>query len=168
MNKRGDFTGVLYFIVSIAIFAIFLLIVGYIVPQITEPLANQIGINAEINASLGAATNVAEKTLPTLWLFLFGGLLLGLFATSFFIDTHPVFIPIFALLLIIAIVVAIPISNAYEELIDNADLATAAEQQGIIVFLMSNLPIVAFIVGLLSLIIAFAKRGGSQTLQSLA
>ena len=160
MNKRGDFTGVIFLIVSIAIFAIFLLIVGYIAPQISNELANQIGISDEINSSLGATTSVAENTLPTLWMILFGGMMLGLFATSYFIDTHPIFVPIFALLLIIAIVIAIPISNAYEELSDNAILSGAADHQGLIVFIMSNLPVVAFIVGLLSLIIAFAKAGG--------
>ena len=66
----------------------------------------------------------------------------------------------YILLLIIAIVIAIPISNAYEELSENAILSGAAAQQGLIVFIMSNLPVVAFIVGLLSLIIAFAKAGG--------
>lgn len=160
MNKKGDLTGVIFLIVSISIFAIFLLIVGYIVPQISNGLANQIGINADINNSLGVTTAVAEHTLPVLWMILFGGLMLGLFATSYFIDTHPIFVPIFALLLIIAIVVSIPLSNAYEELSQDALLSGAAAQQGIIVFIMANLPLVTFIVGLLSLLIAFAKTGG--------
>ena len=160
MNKRGDFTGVIFLIVSIAIFAIFLLIVGYIAPQISNALVEKIGISEEINNSLGVTTSIAQNTLPTIWLIVFGGLMLGLFATSYFIDTSPVFVPIFALLLIIAIVIAIPISNAYEELSDNAILSGAADHQGLIVFIMSNLPVVAFIVGLLSLIIAFAKAGG--------
>ncbi len=160
MNKRADFTGVIFLIVSIAIFAIFLLIVGYIVPQITAPLAEKIGISEEINNSLGATTAIAENTLPVLWLILFGGLMLGLFATSFFIESHPIFVPIFALLLIIAIIISIPLSNAYEELSENAVLSGAASQQGLIVFIMSNLPLVTFIVGILSLVIAFAKPGG--------
>ena len=90
--------------------------------------------------------------------------MLGLFATSYFIDTHPIFVPIFALLLVIAIIVAIPISNAYEELSENATLSEAASQQGVIVFLMLHLPIVAFIIGLLSLLIAFAKTSGGASL----
>jgi len=164
-NKRGDFTGVIYLVVSIAIFAIFLLIVGYIVPQITNPLVEKMGISPEINSSLHASSNVAEHTLPTVWLIVFGGLMLGLFATSFFIDAHPIFVPIFAFLLIVAVIIAIPISNAYEELRDNAILSGTADQQSIIGFIMVNLPLVAFIVGLLSLIITFAKPGqGGSTL----
>lgn len=162
MNKRGDFTGVLFLIVSIAVFAIFLLIVGTIVPDISSAMAEKIGISEDINNSLGVATSVAENTLPTIWMILFGGLLLGLFATSFFIDTHPIFVPIFVILLVIAIIVAIPLSNAYESLSENAHLSGAAAQQGSIAFMMLNLPLVTFIIGLLSLLIAFAKPGGGQ------
>lgn len=163
MNKRGDLTGVIFFIVSIAAFAIFLLIVGYIVPQITNPLVEKIGISAEINNSLGASTAVAEQTLPTIWLVVFGGLLLGLFATSFFIQTHPIFVPIFIFLLIIAIIIAIPLSNAYEELSNHAILSGTATQQGMIGFILLHLPTTAFIIGLLSMLIAFAKPGGGST-----
>ena len=159
MNIRGDFTGLIYLIVSISIFAIFLLIVGTIVPTITSELQTQIGISAEINNSLGASSSVAQKTLPTLWLIMFSGLLLGLFATSFFIRTHPIFVPVFGLLLVVAIMVAVPLSNAYEELALNAELAGAAAQQTVIGFLMFNLPLMTLIIGLLSLIITFAKPG---------
>ena len=163
MNKRGDFTGVIFVVVSIVIFAIFLLIVGYIAPQISDALAEQIGTTEGINHSLGVTKSIAENTLPTIWMILFGGLLLGLFATSFFIRTHPIFVPIFALLLVIAILVAIPLSNAYESLSENAILSGAAAQQGMIVFIMLNLPLVTFIIGLLSMIIAFAKPGGDNS-----
>ena len=161
MNKRGDFTGVLYLIVSISIAAIFFLLIGYIVPQITTPLAEKIGISAEINNSLLASSNIAEHTLPTLWMIIFGGLMLGLLATSFFIQSHPVFVPIFVILLVIAIMVAIPLSNAYEALSENAILSGAAAQQGVIFFIMSNLPLTTFFIGLISLIVAFAKPDGA-------
>ena len=163
MNKKGDFTGVIFLVVSISILAIFLLIVGYIVPQITTPLVEHIGISEEINKSLHVSSNVAEHTLPTLWMILFAGLMLGLFATSFFIQTHPIFVPVFMLLLVIAILVAIPLSNAYEELSENAYLSTAAEQQSMIGFIMLHLPLATFIIGLTSMIIAFAKPDGGQT-----
>ena len=158
-NKRGDFTGLLYLIVSISIFAIFLLIVGYIAPLISNGLVSKIGISAEINYSLGATTYVAQHTLPTLWMIMFGGLLLGLFATSFFIRTHPIFVPIFGLLLIVAILIAVPLSNAYEELSANAILSGAAAEQSLVGFLMVNLPLTTLIIGLLTLIITFAKPG---------
>jgi len=164
-NKKGDFTGLIFFIVNIVIFAIFLLVVGYIVPQINDGIKGQIGINTDINNSIDASTAVAENTFPTLWLIMFGGLMLGLFATSFFINTHPIFVPIYIFLLVVAVTISVPLSNAYEELAENATLAGAATQQGLIVFIMTNLPLITFIVGLVTLIIAFAKTGeGGVTL----
>ena len=158
-EKKGDFTGLIFLIVSISVFAIFLLIVGYIAPQISDKLVEQIGISDEINNSLGQTKAIAENTLPTVWLIMFGGLMLGLFATSYFIDTHPIFVPIFGFLLVVAIMISVPISNAYEELQENAILSGAAANQGVIVFIMTYLPFITLIIGLLSLVITFAKPG---------
>ena len=162
MNKKGDLTGVIYLIAMIGVFAIFLLIVGYTVPLINNEIAGKIGINDGINHSLHVSNAIVVNTLPTIWLIMFAGLMLGLFATSYFVPTHPIFVPIFVLLLIVAIMVAIPISNAYEELAANADLATAGVQQTLIAFLMSKLPYIALITGLISLVISFAKPGGGD------
>ena len=66
MNKKGDLTGVIYLIAMIGVFAIFLLIVGYIIPVINNELAGKIGINNEINNSLHVSTAIAKNTLPTI------------------------------------------------------------------------------------------------------
>ena len=164
-NKRGDFTGLIFLVVSIFAFGIFLLIVGYIAPTISNALVDKIGITTEINNSLQTTTNIAEHTLSTLWLILFGGLLLGLFVTSYFIPTHPIFVPVFGLLLVVAIMVAVPLSNAYETVAADATLSTAAAQQGVVGFILANLPLTTLIIGLIVLIITFAKPGeGSATL----
>jgi hypothetical protein len=163
MNKRGDFTGLIYLVVSIFAFAIFLLILGYIAPQISNKMIEQIGTTAQINNSLSTTSNIAEHTLSTLWMILFGGLVLGLFVTSYFIPTHPVFVPIFGLLLIVAIMIAVPLSNSYEALATNPTLSATATQQGLIGFLMTNLPLTTLILGLIVLVITFAKPGEGGT-----
>ncbi len=157
MNQRGDFTGLIYLIVSIFAFGIFLLIVGYIAPQISNGMLEKLGSTQEINDTFQATTNVAENTLTTLWMILFGGLVLGLFATAYFIPTHPIFVPVFGLLLIVAITISVPLSNAYEELSNQATLSTAAAQQGLVGFLLTNLPLMTLIIGLIVLVITFAK-----------
>lgn len=162
MNKKGDFTGVLFFIVSIAAFAIFLLVIGYIAPEISGAVQNQIGISAEINNSLGTTTAIAQNTLPTIWMMMFGGLLLGLFITAFFVPTHPIFAPIFGILLIITVMVSVPLSNAYMALTENSILAGAAANQGLIVFIMEFLPFISFAIGIIVLIVAFAKPGSGN------
>lgn len=164
MNKKADLTGVIFLIVSVAAFAIFLLIVGYIVPQINSQIQAQIGISDEINNSFDATTNIAQNTLPTIWLIVFVILMFGLFVTSYFIPTHPVFIPVFILLLVIAIIISVPLSNAYVQLSETATLSDASAQQSLIGFFMTYLPYMTFVVGLISLVIAFAKPGGNEVL----
>ena len=166
MNKRGDFTGLIYLIAMIFAFAIFVLILGYIAPLISNAMIEKMGITAEINNSFQTTTNIAENTLSTIWMILFGGLVLGLFVTAYFIPTHPVFVPVFGFLLIVAIMIAVPLSNAYEALAANPTLSGAAAQQSIIGFIFANLPLTTLILGLIVLVITFAKPNteGVQTM----
>ena len=161
INKRGDLTGVIYLIGAIGAFAIFLIIASYIVQEVSGELVNNIGISEEINNSLGASSAVAEHTLPTLWLIMFVGLMFGVFVTSYFVPTHPVFAPVFVLLLIIAILVAIPVSDAYVQLTEIEQFESTSVQQTLILFLMSNLPFIALIVGLIAMILSYAKPDGA-------
>ena len=159
MNNKGDFTGLLFFVVSIAAFGIFLLIVGYVVPQIYTQLQNQMGVSVDINNSFSSGSNVAQNTLPVIWMIMFGGLLLGLMATAWFVPSHPIFAPIFGILMVITIFVSIALSNAYQSLAANATLSSTAADQGAIGFILNNLPYVSFAIGILVLIISYAKPG---------
>jgi len=162
-KKKSDLSGVIYLVASIAAFAIFLLILGYIGVTIAQEVKTQINsTNDDINNAFNTTINVSSVTLPALWYILFAGLLLGLFITSWFMNTHPIFIPIFIVLLAVAVIVGIAMSNAYEELSAVSTFSTAYSQQGAIGFLMGNLPYVALIVGLISLLITFAKPGGQS------
>jgi len=160
-NKRGDFTGLLYLIVMIAAMAFFLLLAGFVSTEISGEMKTQLGgTNAEVNASLDATTNVARNTLSAVWFIVFGGLLLGLFITAWNIPTKPIYVPVFIILLIVTIIVGVAMSNAYEMLYGMDTLSDIANTQGSINFIMSNLPYVALIIGLIVLIITFAKPGG--------
>lgn len=157
-NKRGDFTGVLYLIVMIAAAAFFLLIAGYISTEISGELKTKLNSSdARVNEQFDATTNTAENTLSAVWYVIFGGLLLGLFITGWNMKTQPIFVPIFIILLIITIILGIALSNAYEKLYEQSVFSSIANTQGSINFVMSKLPYVALIVGLIVIIITFAK-----------
>lgn len=157
MNKKGDFVGFIFVIVSIAAFAIFLLILGYVVPLVNDEMVAQIGINTAINNSFIASNNVAIHTFPTIWLIVFAGLMLGVFATAWFTPNHAIFFPFFVILMIVAVLVAIPLSNAYEDLANQAVLQSTSLQQQAINFIMLQLPLVALVLGIIVLIISFSK-----------
>ena len=157
-NKRGDFTGLLYLIVMIAATAIFLLIAGYISTQISTAMDNKIGVlNNESSAAFDSTTNVARNTLSAVWFIVFGGLLLGLFITAWNIPSNPIYVPVFIILLVVAIIVGVAMSNAYETIYASDKLGDIADTQGSINFIMSNLPYTALIIGVIVLIITYAK-----------
>jgi len=161
MNKRGDFTGLLYLIVMIAAFAFFLIIAGYISTTISGELKEKFNSSIdEVNEAFDATTNTANNTLSAVWFIMFGGLLLGLFITAYFIPTHPIFVPIFIILLVITVIIGVAMSNAYEQLYNIDTFEDIANTQSSINFIMSNLPYVALIIGVIVLIITFAKSGG--------
>ena len=163
-DKKGDLTGVLYLIVMISVFAFFLLIVGYIGNKINTEVKSQINSSDErINQAFDYGAGVSLNTLSALWYIIFGGLLLGLIVTAWYMPTYPVFVPVFIFLLIIAIIVGVAMSNAYEEIYAVGDFEDIASSQTSINFMMCNLPYVALIVGVMGLIITFAKPKGGET-----
>ena len=163
MDKKGNVVGGIIFVVSIAAFAIFLLIVGFIGNTVGTELKTQINSNREeINDSLQTTITISTEMLSTLWYIMFGGLLFGVLVSAWFMRTHPVFVPIFIILLVVSIIVGVAMSNAYEKVSEATELLTAASQQSGVGFFMSNLPYIALIVGLIAILITFIKPGGEE------
>ena len=164
MNKRGDFTGLLYLIVMISAFAFFLLIAGFISTTISGELKDKLNSSTtQVNDAFDATTNTANNTLSAVWFIMFGGLLLGLLITAYYIPTNPLFVPVFIILLVITVIVGVAMSNAYETLYETPTLSDMADTQGSIYFIMSNLPYVALILGIITLIVTFAKTRGENS-----
>ena len=161
INKKGNPVAGIIFIVAIAAFAIFLLITGYIGNLVATELQEKIGITTEINESLQTTITISTTTINTLWYILMAGLLLGLIVQAMMIQEYPkVMLPIFILTLIISIIVSIVLSNTYELIIAQTNMATASAYQQGIAFIMLRLPYLALVVGLLAIIIIFTRDSG--------
>lgn len=160
--KRGQTSPVagLVFIVLIASFAIFLLIVGYIGNILGTEMQEKMGITEEINASFQTTITTSTVTINTLWYIMFAGLLLGLIIQAMMAPQYPkVMLPIFILTLIITVIIGIVLTDAYVEIYNQAELASASIFQTGIYFVMTKLPYLAVIVGLLGIIIIFTRDG---------
>jgi len=161
ISKKGNPVAGLIFIVLIAAFAIFLLIVGYIGYEVATEMKQKMGGGIpEINESFDTTITTATITINTLWYILFAGLLLGLIVQAMMAQQYPkVMLPIFILTLIISVIVAIVMSNTYVALTEQATLNTASVFQQGIYFIMTKLPYLAVIVGILAIIIIFTRDG---------
>jgi len=162
-NKRGDFTGMLYLVVMIAVTAFFLLVVGYIGTTISTEVKEQIGSDVEeVNDSFDATINTSQNTLSAIWYVVFIGLLMGLLITAWYIPTHPVMVAPFAILLVIAVIVGVAMSNAYEMFNQVPQFSDIADTQEGISWFIGKLPYIAAVVGIIVLIVTFAKPGGKN------
>ncbi len=162
ISKKGNPVAGLIFIVTIAVFAIFLLIVGFIGNEVGTELQKKIGITEEINDSLQTTITTSTVTINTLWYIMFAGLLLGLIVQAMLAQQYPkVMVPIFILTLIISIIIAIVMSNVYVKMTEQATLASASAFQQGIYFIMTKLPYLAVITGLMAIVIIFTRDGAT-------
>ena len=160
-TKKGNPVFSLIFIVSIAAFAIFLLIVGYIGNLVGTEMMNQLGDSEAVNNSLQTTITTSTVTINSFWYIVFFGLLLGLFISAYMMREYPpVMVPVFLITLVVTVVVAIALANAYGELTEVAQLADATGQQSGIGYIVTKLPYVAVIAGLIAIVIAFVRPGG--------
>jgi hypothetical protein len=163
-NKRGSIVSIAFLVVFLFAFAIFILIAGYVVPQITGALSDsEIGNNSASQGALTYTENLTQR-FDGILLVMFIGLTIGVLITSFMIDSNPIFIPIYILLLAILVLFAAVVENIYEAF-NTGVLASTYAQHTITNFLMSHLVYISIAVGCLSMILIFARpragMGGS-------
>lgn len=166
--KKGDLPDMLIFLITSFVFAIVLLIMAFVIPEISDGL-NNAGMNSTSEARL-AIDELAELGVNGMqkgFLFLFFGFIMGLMISSFLVRTHPIFIFLYIIFLGITLFLGTFIGNAFEQVATSGALADTAASQGLITIVMQNIVGITLAVGALSMIIIFAKfsnigSGGSR------
>jgi len=84
------------------------------------------------------------------------GMIISILITSFLIRARPVFFVGYIFIVIIAVIVSAPMSNAYETVYNNPALASTFTGFYGATFIFLNLPIWVAVVGILAGIVMFA------------
>lgn len=165
MNKKGDVLDILSLIIIVFIICFGFFVISFSIPYITNGLSNaglnntEQGTNA-INVLYDFGTNTIQKGV--LWLFI--GLCIGTLISAFYSDTHPVWLFLYIAFLIIAVILAGYLANAYETA-TNLDVF-GGWQQITLTTIMQHSVIVFISVAILSWIIMFVKfvsgNGGTR------
>lgn len=165
MQKRGDITDMLVFVIVIFILAIGLFIFAFIIPEIADGL-NSAGMNSSTE---GAAAITSMGTFGTVtiqrgFVLLFMGLMASTMITSFFARTHPIFLFLYIFILGLSVFIGVYLGSAYNQMVESPVFADTLASQGLINLIMSHLLTITLVVGVLSMIIVFAKfsTGGGQ------
>ncbi len=155
----------LVFLIVVFTLAIGLFILAFIIPQISDGL-NSAGLNSssEGASSINRLSEFGTITIQRGFLLIFAGLILSTMITSFFARTHPIFLFLYIMVLGVTVFIGIYLGNAYQQFSEVPVFAETLGSQNLINIVMQNIITITIAVGVLSMIIVFAKfsSGGGQ------
>jgi len=171
-NKRGAFSDLFIFMIFAFVIILISGVMLFISDKTNEQLQDTLG-NMDLHDTLGnnaseVITNTmgsADQSFQALqWIavFLIVGMILSIFIGSYLVTTKPIFFIPYLFIVIIAIVVSVTISNAYEELITTPTLASTYAGFSGANYIMLNLPIWITIIGFAGGIIMFSRMGKKE------
>lgn len=168
-DKRGGFTDLFIFMIVAFILVLFSGVFLYITSETNDQLLESIAKMDLIGDGNQNATEVVRTTLGATvisfqalkWItsFLIFGMIIAIFIGSYMVTTKPIFFIPYIFIVIIAIVVAVAISNAYEILYADPTLASTFAGFVGASWVMAQLPIIISIVGIAGGIIMFVRMG---------
>lgn len=168
-NKRGGFSDLFIFMIVSFVIVLFSGVFIYITTQTyseldekfkTMDLAGDGNNNASVvlQNTLGKA-NQSFSALYWISIFLIFGMIIAIFIGSYMVTTKPIFFIPYIFIVIIAVIVAVAMSNAYEVLRDNDLLASTFANFIGSNWILGQLPIIIAIVGMAGGIIMFVRMG---------
>jgi len=172
MNKRGGFTDL--FLLMIFSFIIVLISVIFVYigiraeDQLQESMGDMdlhdtVGNNAsQVISNTMGVVNTSYGALHWITVLLIGGMIISIFIGSYLVTTKPIFFVPYIFIVIIAIVVSVPMSNAYETLMEEPTLAGTFTGFLGANWIMLSLPIWITIIGITGGIIMFSRMGKGE------
>lgn len=157
MNKKGDIQDLVTLIVVIVGFAIASILAYKFIGEFNDQVAD----NPVLTDHSKEIMTDAEDRMPGVF---DGGLLVVLILftivmliSAWYIDTHPAIFIIAFILVIAVVIVAGALSTAFEEFTQTPEMIGAASDFPISVYVLGNLPVLIFVIGVALVIVLFAK-----------
>jgi len=170
-GKQGGMTDLFIFMifsfVIILICGIFIYFGATVTSEVHDKMDDMVFGDGSTNTSqvidntIGAV-NVAYQSLYWISIFLMVGMVLSIFIGSYLVTTKPVFFIPYLFITIIAVIISVGISNAYEKVIQDPTLASTFAGFVGANFIMLQLPIWITIVGFVGGIIMFIRMGSKE------
>jgi len=169
MNKKGGMSDLFIFMIfSFAILlicGIFIYMGGNILTEVHIEMDDmQFGdanTTQVIDDTFGKV-NQAYQSLYWISIFLMVGMVISIFIGSYLVTTKPIFFIPYLFIVIIAIIIAVGLSNAYETVIQDPTLASTFAGFVGANFIMLQLPIWIAVIGIVGGIIMFVRMGSRE------
>jgi uncharacterized membrane protein YfcA len=168
-NKRGGYTDLFLFMILAVCIVFISVVMIMIVGKANDRMHSEMDsmMFGDLNGS-DAVTNTMGKVansynaLQWISVMLIVGMMISILIGSFLVTTKPVFFLPYIFIVIIAIIVAVGLSNAYEEVRTNAELSPTFDGFTGSNFILENLPMMIAIIGFTGGIIMFSRLGSKE------
>ena len=172
-NKKGGIGNIFVFMVTAFILSICCVLFVFIgntaydkVMAQNETIQNAVGSGVNATAVIEqhmGAINTAYSSLKWITTMLIIGMIFAIIIHSYLIQANPMYFTLYVFLMIIAIVVSAPLSNAYEMVYSNPTLSSSFAGFWGQTFIFLNLPVWVTVIGFLGGIIMFVNMVRSRS-----
>jgi len=161
-NKKASALDLIFIAVAILIFGTSVLFGFKITSEFNSHIQSQAGIPTEAKETANSLQNNYTGILDNSILFLVIGLAIGSFILASMVRIHPIFIPLFFILLVFIIFFCAIYSNIYQGMAETAQLETEAAQLTTITYVLTYLPFIVGILGIILMIVMYKLYSTSE------
>jgi hypothetical protein len=136
-----------------------LFLLGYVNHKIIDGITNTtiMDENPNVQASIRVYNTQVNPKLDYLFLAVFIGLVFGLMVSAWFIDSHPIFMVLFIIVLIIGVAMSTILANFWETIANNIIFENNISNYPITNHILLNLPYYLAVIGVIGMIVVFGK-----------
>lgn len=159
-NKRGSvmdiFTFMIYGFIAIVLIGSLVYVSNIFTTSLyTITDTSNLNISSAVADTFGQV-NSALPLYRLVALSIVFGLMIGIFVSSYLVRANPVFLIVYVIVSIVAVLVSVPISNALESLRNNSILSNELSNYTAINYIYNNLPIVVTLISVIGFILLFS------------
>lgn len=170
MNKKAQLGSFLPYIligiIVVFVFAIVVIPIAYTGNQVFDELKEPENLGSSNNTitQINKVQNFMIGGFDQLVFFIMIAVFIGLLTLAVFTDFHPIVLGVLILVFILLIILGGMFANVYDEVASTDILASTADEFTFTNLIMgSRLPVIIAVMGIISIIIIFAKRGGQTS-----
>lgn len=168
-SKKAGMTDIFIFmifsLVIVFICGIFIYMSGLANTKLHETLDDKQFGDANTTEVIGNTMGMVDNSFQALYwisVFLIVGMVISIFIGSYLVTTKPIFFIPYAFITIIAVIISVGISNAYEQVISDPTLSTVFSGFVGANFIMLKLPIWITVIGIIGGLIMFVRMGSKE------
>jgi hypothetical protein len=155
--KKGFIGDVLTILIIVFILGFFILIGKLILTNVNDRFQADTTLGAQAQTIVNTSSNKYTNLWDGIFIFVFVGLSIASIISAYFIDTHPLMLPLMLVILAFFIFLSAIMSNTFYNIESSNAFVDFAETFKIMHYVMSHLPIYIAIEGFMVMVALFGK-----------